>query len=194
MRPVLVLASASPQRKQLLTSLGLPFEVVPSQVDEEAHAERDPAARSQELACLKARDVHARFPDRFVIGCDTLVVTPHGDLLEKPRDEAEARRMLKSQSNGVSVVHSGLCVIDPDAAEHRGISTSLVRFRDLSDADIDWWLSTRLWEGRSGGFQIDGPGQLMVRHLEGDFTGVVGLPVYELGRLLMQAGYPLQAR
>jgi septum formation protein len=191
MKPMIVLASASPQRKSLLTSLGLPFEVMPSAVDEVAHPEGDPEERARELACLKARDVASRMPGRYVIGCDTLVVDPYGALLEKPADEAEARAMLKQQSNGVSIVHSGLCVLAPDGAEHRGISSSSVRFRELSEADVDWWIGTGLWQDRSGSFQIDGPGQLMIRHIEGDWTGIVGLPVFLLGELLTEAGYPL---
>ena len=71
------------------------------------------------------------------------------------------------------------------------MSSSSVTFRPLSAQDMDWWMKTRLWEGRSGGFQIDGPGQLMIERLEGDFTSVVGLPVYLLGQLLLKAGYPL---
>jgi len=191
MKPPLILASTSPQRKTLLESLELPFEVIPSAVDEAQCAEQDPEQRARQLACLKAREVASRVQGAFVIGCDTLVVDPHGALLEKPVDEQEARAMLKQQSNGISIVHSGLCVLTPDGVEHRGIASALVRFRALSKADIDWWIATRLWEGRSGGFQIDGPGQLMIQHIEGDWTGIVGLPLFLLGELLVEAGYPL---
>jgi septum formation protein len=191
MKPVLILASASPQRKELLASLGLPFEVVPSGVDEDSHPEKNPEKRARRLAFLKADDVAKHYPDRYVIGCDTLVVDPYGTLLEKPADAAEARNMLKQQSNGISIVHSGLCILAPSGEAHFGMSSSLVRFRELNDADLDWWIGTRLWEGRSGAFQIDGPGQLMIQHIEGDWTGIVGLPVYELGKLLKEAGYPV---
>jgi septum formation protein len=193
MKPTLILASASPQRKTLLESLGLPFEVVPSAVDEEAHPEADPEQRARQLACLKALDVAGRFPGRFVIGCDTLVVDPYGNTLEKPADEAEARKMLKQQSNGISFVHSGLCVMDSEGVANKGISSSLVKFRELTPGDIDWWIGTGLWQGRSGGFQIDGPGQLMIERIEGDWTGIVGLPLFELGKLLTWAKYPLYA-
>jgi septum formation protein len=191
MQPTLILASTSPQRKTLLASLGLPFEVIPSTVDEEAHPEKDPEARALQLARFKAHDVATRFPGRYVIGCDTLVVDAYGHLLEKPAGETEARGMLKLQGGGTSVVHSGICVIDPSGAERAELSSSFVWFRSFTDRDIDWWIGTGLWQGRSGAFQIDGPGQLMIEHVEGDWTGIVGLPVYQLGVLLTEAGYPL---
>jgi septum formation protein len=188
----LILASASPQRNTLLAGLCAEFGVVPSIVDESVCAETDPAARAQVLACLKARDVHARNPGAHVIGCDTLVVSADGALHEKPADEAAARSMLASQSGRTCTVHSGLCVVAPDGTEQTGLSTSRVTFKDLSDADIDWWISTGEWRDRSGSFQIDGRGQLMIKHLDGDWTSVVGLPVFLLGQLLEQAGYPLR--
>lgn len=69
-----------------------------------------------------------------------------------------------------------------------GLSSSDVRFRSLSDADIDWWMQTGLWKDRSGSFQIDGPGQLMIEEIRGDWSGIVGLPVFLLGRLAEELG------
>jgi septum formation protein len=191
MKPSLILASSSPQRKTLLESIELPFEVIPSRVDEEAHPEWAPQQRSAQLARLKAEDVAARHPGRWVIGCDTLVVAPDGTLLEKPADAVEARTMLARQAGGASVVHSGTCVISPEGKAYEGMSSSSVTFRTMGPDEMDWWIGTGLWEGRSGGFQIDGLGQLMIERIEGDWTGVVGLPVYLLGQLLKEAGYPL---
>jgi septum formation protein len=184
----LILASSSPQRKELLSVLNIPFEVIPSTVDEDVYAERDPAKRVQELAILKAKDVARRHPNSVIIGCDTLVRAPDGTLLEKPKDQEEARTMIRLQSGGISLVHSGLCVIDEQGIEHTGLSSSSVHFAKLEESDIDWWMSTNLWQGRSGAFQIDGLGQLMISHIEGDFTSIVGLPMYLLGDLLKKAG------
>ncbi len=191
MTPRLILASASPQRKEILGTLGLDFSVEVSGVDESANDEKDPAKRSLVLARLKALDIHDRRKDAFVIGCDTLVVSSDGQLLEKPVNEDDARRMLKLHSGNASVVHSGLCIVDPGGNPHEGISSSVTRFRKLTDKDIDWWIGTDLWKGRSGGFQIDGVGQYMIESIEGDYPGIVGLPVFLLGKLLKQAGYPL---
>ncbi|PIR48618.1 septum formation protein Maf [Candidatus Peregrinibacteria bacterium CG10_big_fil_rev_8_21_14_0_10_55_24] len=186
----LILASASPQRRRLFEGLGVPFTVVPSAIDEAACKETDPLMRAQILARLKAEDVAERHPDAWVIGCDTLVVSPQGKVLEKPRDAAEARVMLREQSGGISLVHSALALLSPASTRHEGISTSRVRFRPLTPEHLDWWIGTGLWEGRSGSFQIEGPGQLMIDHLEGDWSGVVGLPVSLLGELAHAARMP----
>ncbi|MBU0767118.1 septum formation protein Maf [Patescibacteria group bacterium] len=183
----LILASASPQRSKLLESLGLPFDAIPSEVDEALCQEEDPETRAITLARLKAEDVSKKHTDAWVIGSDTLVVSPQGYLLEKPTDEAHAREMLEHMSGGVSLVHSGLCLIGQGDKVHEGISTSHVRFRQLSKGDIDWWISTGLWEGRSGSFQIEGQGQMLVEELKGDWSGVVGLPLYLLGDLMRKA-------
>jgi septum formation protein len=189
MEPI-ILASSSPQRKTLLEGLGIPFVVIPSQVNEEACTEVDPAKRAVLLAREKAQEVAGRHRGRWVIGCDTLVVAPDGTLLEKPVDEADARRMLMMQSGGASTVHSGLTVITPAGITLEGLSSSEVRFRTLSEKDIAWWMSTKLWQNRSGGFQIDGQGQLMIENIRGDWTSIVGLPVYLLGELLRAAEHP----
>jgi septum formation protein len=191
----LILASASPQRKRLLEGLGIEFSVVPSQVNEEECTIDDPSERAMKLAFLKAEDVSNRYPDKFVIGCDTLVVSSNGTLLEKPKDEDDARRMLRLQSGNVSEVHSGLTVMAPAGSEcshSSGISSSDVHFKNLSDEDIEWWIGTGLWKDRSGSFQIDGLGQLMIEWIRGDWTGIVGLPVFLLGNMLKEVKYPFK--
>ncbi len=189
MLPRLILASASPQRKVLLEGLGVNFEVFPSTVDEDVHPEQSPLERAVILARLKAQDIATKHKGAIVIGCDTLVVSYAGELLEKPKDRDDARRMLVAQSGAMSQVHSALCIVDAKGKLHEGVSTSSVRFKKLSPKDIDWWISTELWRGRSGAFQIDGIGQLMIEYIEGDWTGIVGLPVFVLGALLEDAGF-----
>ncbi len=192
MNPRIILASASPQRKTLLEGLGVQFEVMPSSVDEDGHPERSPRERSVILSRLKAEDIAAKHKGAIVIGCDTLVVSSTGELLEKPKDPEDARRMLESQSGALSQVHSAVSIIDAKGTVHEGVSTSTVRFKQLSSKDMDWWVTTGLWRGRSGGFQIDGLGQLMISHIEGDWTGIVGLPVFLLGELMKAAGCELR--
>lgn len=191
-RPSLVLASASPQRKELLEGLGLPFTVQISRVAETDVRERDPIVRAQMLAKIKAEDVASMHPHAFIIGCDTLVVAHDGTLLEKPADAAEARAMIALQSGKVSTVHSGLCILSPDGTVHEGVSSSSVHFKKLDDAELDWWVSTGCWRDRSGAFQIDGLGQLIIEKIAGDWTGVVGLPVFLLGEMLKEAGYGVE--
>jgi septum formation protein len=184
MESLIVLASSSPQRKTLLKGLGLKFDVVPSSVDEQGHPERtDPAERARVLAELKARDVAAKKPGCWVIGCDTLVVSPDGDIFEKAADAEEASAMIRAQSGRTSVVHSGLSILSPDGRHADGVSSSDVTFKKLSDGEIDWWIGTKLWKGRSGSFQIDGMGQLLIQEIRGDWTSIVGFPVFLFGEL-----------
>lgn len=183
MMPTIILASASPQRKELLAGLGLSFQVVPSFINEADCSETDPPARAIHLARLKAEDVATNRAGDIVIGCDTLVVSASGELLEKPRDEREARSMLEAHTGKTSLVHSALCVIDAQGKKHEGLSSSSVTFKKLSAEEVDWWIDSGLWRDRSGGFQIDGLGQLMIERIEGDWTSIVGLPVFLLGSL-----------
>jgi len=186
-----VLASASPQRKVLLEGLGVDFIVCPSEKDEAVCTETDPIERAKALARLKANDVAERYPDAWVLGSDTLVVSPNGELLEKPADANDARRMLRLHSGSVPVVHSTLCLRSPMGDCFEGLSTSSVHFKELSDEDIEWWIETEQWKDRSGAFQIDGMGQLMISHIEGDWSGIVGLPVFLWGELCKEAGLDL---
>jgi len=193
MKPRIILASASPQRKTLLEGLGVTFDIIPSSLDEDGHPEKSPLERSMILARLKAEDIAAKHKGSIVIGCDTLVVSYAGELLEKPKNAEDARWMIEAQSGAMSQVHSALCIIDVKGSIHEGVSTSSVRFKKLAPKDMDWWVSTDLWRGRSGGFQIDGLGQLMISHIEGDWTGIVGLPVFLLGELMKAAGCELRS-
>lgn len=186
--PALILASASPQRSQLLKDLGASFTIVPSSVDEASVVEADPAKRAVLLARLKAQDVAAQHQSSIIIGCDTLVVSADGSLFEKPVDATDARRMLKEHSGKTCVVHSGLCVIDANGTAYDGLSSSRVTFAEMDEKQMDWWIASNHWKDRSGGFQIDGPGQLMIEHIEGDWTSIVGLPVFLLGQLLKKTG------
>jgi len=190
MAPI-ILASASPQRKSLLENIGLSFTVEPSRIQEEECPEHSPRKRAQLLAGLKAHDVAARNPGSWIIGCDTLVVAQDGTLLEKPHDARDATQMLLKLSSALCSVHSAVCLISPTGDAFADISTSIVGFRALSTEDIDWWIASGLWKDRSGSFQIDGPGQLFISRIDGDWTGVVGLPLFLLSELFKRAGQPM---
>jgi septum formation protein len=190
MKELLILASASPQRKTLLEGLGLKFKVAPSSVDEAACPEPDPVVRSRILAEMKAKDVWSKNKNAWVIGCDTLVVAPDGTLLEKPANEEEARTMIEAQSGRISVVHSGLCILSPDGKHAEGVSSSDVTFKRLTEREIDWWIEKRMWKGRSGSFQIDGLGQLLIAEIRGDWSSIVGFPVFLFGQLLEELKAP----
>ncbi len=180
----LILASASLQRKKLLEEIGIKFSVIPSSIDESICTEDDPIKRAQILAKMKAQDIALLNSDSYVLGADTLVVSETGTLLEKPVDENDARRMMKEHSGTKSIVYSAICLVDPSGKIYEALDTSILFFKELTDEDIEWWIESNLWQGRSGAFQIEGKGQLLIEKLEGDWSGVVGLPIFILGKLL----------
>lgn len=190
----IILASASSARQELLTGLGLLFEVKPSDIDEEGHTEEDPPTRALHLARMKAQKCHVENPGAWVIGCDTLVEAYDGTRLEKPVDDDDVRRMMKLHSGHCSLVHSGLCLLSPTGDIYDGIQTSRVYFKVLTDDEIEAWVANdSLWRGSSGGFRSDGLGQLVIERLDGDWTSVKGLPVFLLGELFAKAGRPIQS-
>jgi septum formation protein len=167
-----VLASGSPQRKEILSKLGVEFEVVVPGVEELSGG--DPAVEVVENARMKARAVAA---DRegIVIACDTDVALD-GKALGKPVDAAEARRYLDRMSGRAHLVLSGLVVLD-GGEERAGLERTSVVFKGLSEADKDRYVNFGEWEGRSGGYAIQTLGSTLVERIEGSVSNVVGLPV-----------------
>jgi septum formation protein len=174
--PRLILASGSPQRRAILGDLGLDFEVRVSDV-----AERDegaPVAVASENARRKALAVAGDGAGELVVGCDTLVAT--GDQIwGKPPNETAARATLRHLSGRTHEVVSGLALVG-DGEVREVTEITLVTFRELDEPTIDWYLSTREWEGRAGGYAIQGRGAVLVSRIEGDYLNVVGLPVAAL--------------
>jgi septum formation protein len=170
----LVLASGSPQRRAILTHLGVVFEAVAPGVAE--LSEGEPRDLVRENALRKARSVAAM--DHWgkpVLGVDT-VVALHGRPFGKPADAAAAQGYLRELSGQTHDVYSGLAFLDEDG-EHTREAHTRVRFRRLSDAEIDWYLAAEEWRERAGGYAIQGRGAALVESIEGDFWNVVGLPV-----------------
>lgn len=172
----LVLASASPQRREILARLGLDFEVVVPEVDEVSGGE--PEADVRENARRKAAAVSERLDGpAVVIGCDTDVVDS-GRILGKPADEDEARDYLRRLSGRSHEVISALAVTGlPGEPMRIGVERSKVRFRELDEGRIEWYVGTGEWRGRAGGYAIQGFGSALVAAVEGDLSNVIGLPV-----------------
>ncbi len=170
----LVLASRSPQRRAILAQLGIPFTVV-----EPAYDEHDPErADARALAMTHARGKARAVEGQAVLGVDTVVAL--GDrVLAKPVDAAEAERFLRALGGRTHEVHSGLC-LRAGGAEHEAVETTEVRFAQLGDADIAWYVDSGEWRGRAGGYAIQGRGSALVERIDGDYTNVVGLPVTAL--------------
>lgn len=165
-----VLASGSPQRSEILSKLGVEFEVVVSGVEELSGG--DPEFEVLENARLKARAV-AR--DGIVIACDTDVVLD-GKALGKPADAGESRAYLDRMSGRAHTVMSGLVVM-VEGEERSGLERTSVVFKQLSEADKERYVAFGEWEGRSGGYAIQTLGSTLVERIEGSVSNVVGLPV-----------------
>jgi len=171
--PKLVLASRSPQRRAILESLGVAFEVRPVDVLEED--EGAPAAVAAENALRKALAGKAR-PEEVVLGVDTIVVTGL-EIWGKPPDEDAARETLRRLAGRTHRVISGVALVDEAGAVRADESVTEVTFRPLDDAMIEWYLGSGEWDGRAGGYAIQGRGGALVERIDGDYLNVVGLPV-----------------
>jgi septum formation protein len=172
---VLVLASRSPRRRAILEQLGVEFRVEPPEVDE--LTEGEPRELVRENALRKARAVEGE----RVLGVDTAVVLG-GRALGKPRDAAEAEGFLRELSGREHEVMSGIALRDA-AGERSDVAVTAVRFRQLDERTIDWYISRGEWGDAAGGYAIQGKGAALVEEIEGDYWNVVGLPVPTLLRL-----------
>ena len=182
--PPLLLASTSPQRRAILEQLGIPFDVVAP--DYEEHD--PPDANPEELVCrhaeAKARSVAAQAGDRPVLGVDTTVVLD-GRICAKPADAADAGRMLEELSGRTHAVVSGLCLVTPGWEIISAVATQ-VTFRELTPRELGSYLAMGEWEGRAGGYAIQGRGAALVQRVEGDYLNVVGLPASLLVQVLAE--------
>lgn len=178
---MVVLASASPQRRRILEGLGVDFVVRPSAAEEIESGE--PAAVAVANALAKARGVEAG-PGDLVIGCDTVVATEAG-IWGKPADEAAAIRTLEHLSGRTHSVVSGLAVITDGEIQTAAVTTS-VTFRTLGRAFVTGYVAGGEWRGRAGGYAIQGAGAVLVERVDGDLLNVIGLPLGALLRLAPQ--------
>jgi septum formation protein len=174
-REQLVLASRSPQRKAILEQLGIPFQIRGGDaVEVESGA---PEAVTSENALRKALAAGGG-PGEVVLGADTVVATGH-QIWGKPPDEAAARETLRRLSGRTHRVVSGVALVRAGAVTAATAITS-VTFRDIGDDLLEWYLASGEWEGRAGGYAIQGRGAALVERIEGDYLNVVGLPVAAL--------------
>jgi septum formation protein len=174
-----ILASGSPQRRALLARLGVEFTVRAPDVPELEQGD-DPAVVAVENALRKARACTRPGAHELVLGCDTIVVLD-GVIYGKPPDAATARRTLQALSGRTHEVLSGLAVLAPDANERTALARTEVTFREFDAKQLDWYVATEEWRGRSGGYAIQGAGARLVSAVDGEQENVVGLP---LGPLL----------
>ena len=186
----LILASSSPRRIELLRKLGLEFEVMPP-IWETKIISDDPVEVAEYIALEKARAVAGFLTEGIVIGADTIVYVD-GRMLGKPKDVEEAKMFLRMLSGKVHDVITGIALIN--AANNREIvdhEITKVKFRELSDEEINWYVSTGEPLDKAGAYAIQGLGCLFIEKIEGDFFNVVGLPLAKLYVMLKQMGYDI---
>ena len=186
----LILASASPRRQELLQQIGVSFVVQPANIDETPLEGEAPAAYVERLAREKALYVGNQYAGRVVLAADTTVVCL-GQILGKPANRTEAVAMLKMLSGSEQRVQTGIALQDSQSEVMSQVVTTKVRFRVLSDSEIDAYCDTGEGSDKAGGYGIQGKGAVLVEAIEGSYSNVVGLPLAETALLLRQANIPI---
>ncbi|MBT9331789.1 Maf family protein [Paracidobacterium acidisoli] len=199
---MLVLASASPRRRELLAQIGLNFRVLPSSIPEDVRSGESPVAYVTRVAREKARAVYtaqsegdAEEDALLVLGADTAVVAPNGEILGKPADEADAARMLRLLSGATHEVVTGVCLLS-DVAEEIAAEVTYVTVNTLSDAEIAAYIATGEPNDKAGAYGIQGYAARWIPRIHGCYFNVMGLPLALVVNMLegMQARMGLQRR
>jgi septum formation protein len=184
----LVLASASPRRRELLARLGLTApRILATDIDETPLPGELPRAHAVRLAAGKARAAAALAPEAVILAGDTVVGVGRR-ILPKAEDEATARACLALLSGRRHRVFSAIAVLTPDGTLREALSETVVRFKRLEPAEIEAYIAGGEWHGKAGGYAIQGSAEGFCAWLAGSHSGVVGLPLYETRRLLRAAG------
>jgi len=184
----LFLASASPRRKELLELIGLDFEVVPSDYEEDLNLKNNPSETVRNLALGKARNVAKKVKEGIVIGSDTVVVLK-GKILGKPKSKEEAKEILGNISDRELEVYSGVALVEAEADRFlTDCVVSKVKIKKLSKEEIENYVATGEPLDKAGAFGIQGRGALIVEKIEGDYFNIVGLPLFKLSEMLKTFG------
>jgi septum formation protein len=187
--PLLVLASASPRRLELLRQIGLePDRVDPADLDEAPRSGELPPTHAMRLAEEKARAVMPRHPGAYVLAADTVVACGRR-ILPKPAELATARYCLELLSGRRHRVHGGIALAGPDERLILRRVDSQVAFKRLSEAEIKAYLCSGEWRDKAGGYAIQGRAAALIRWVSGSYSNVVGLPLFETAQLLAGRGY-----
>ncbi|MFH1219534.1 MAG: Maf family protein [Candidatus Eisenbacteria bacterium] len=176
----IILASQSPRRRYLLGLVGIRHKVIVPRLREEDHAHENPVKHVLRLASLKARSVRPEVARGIILGADTIVVLDK-DILEKPRNKADAKRMLRRLAGHWHQVYTGLALIDAaTGSEVRGYERSLVKIRRMTGSEIDAYIATEEPMDKAGSYGIQGYGAAIVEKVNGCYFNVVGLPLVRL--------------
>ncbi|PCI48383.1 MAG: septum formation protein Maf [Oceanospirillales bacterium] len=186
---MLILASGSPRRRELLAQIGVRFEVDVADIDEAPEASEVAQAYVERLALEKARVVAARHTDAVVLGADTSVIID-GEILGKPLDEADAATMLARLAGRTHQVLTAVALVNGERALVRSVITQ-VHFRSLSEEEIQCYVATGEPSDKAGSYGIQGFGAVLVDAIEGSYSNVVGLPLTETAAMLKEFNVPV---
>ena len=187
----LILASASPRRRDLLGQIGVvPDAVDPADIDETPLKHETPAAYAARVAADKGALVAARHPGALILSGDTVVAAGRR-ILPKTEGEEEARACLTLLSGRRHRVFSAITLIDGEGKARHRLSDNIVTFKRLEQAEIDAYIASDEWRGKAGGYAIQGRAAGLIRAIQGSHSAIMGLPLYETRALLKAAGYPL---
>ena len=188
-KPTLILASASPRRRELIARLGLtPDAIAPADIDETPARGELPREYAKRMAREKAEA--AASDDGFVLAGDTVVAAGRR-ILPKAEDEATARKCLELLSGRRHRVLSAIALRSPDGSMRERLSETVVMFKRLSSEEIDAYIGSGEWDGKAGGYAIQGIAEGLISRIQGSHSGVVGLPLYETRALLKAAGFDI---
>jgi septum formation protein len=183
-----ILASSSPRRRELLTSIGLDFDVLPSHVPEIHQEGEAPEEYVARLSRDKAHALAVQYPARWVIAADTTVLLGE-ELLEKPADAADAERMLETIAGKTHVVYTGVTLEHAETGyRETRVAESEVRMLPLSSRDIEWYVATGEPLDKAGAYAVQGIGAMFIDSIHGSYTNVVGLPLATLFLMMRKAG------
>ena len=184
----LVLASVSPRRKTILQQIGIPFDSAGSVIEETFYKEAQPADSACSIAIKKVESIKYDYNNRWILGADTIVVI-NNTIFGKPKDSEECKGMLLSLKGKTHEVITGFCIHDPEKQlVHREAVVTKVTVKELSTTEIEAYITTGEPFGKAGAYAIQGIGSFMIEKINGSYTNVVGLPVFEVVHALVKCG------
>ncbi len=183
-----ILASASPRRKDLLAQIGLTAsKIIPANINEDPIPGELPGPHALRLAIEKAQEIHKDHPNDIILAADTVVGVGRR-ILPKTESRDEADHCLRLMSGRAHRVFTGVAVIDANGQLRHRLSETRLKMKRLTDMEISGYLDSEEWQGKAGGYGIQGRAGAFISYISGSYTGVVGLPVYETRTLLTAAG------